>query len=80
MAAGVELEGVYVAPGSDADVAGWGAPVQVLAPGVLERVATTVAPQPALAVAPCRPAELSQPLELARRVELLQPLEQRRYA
>jgi RNA methyltransferase, TrmH family len=50
---------VYVAPGFQGDAAVWGAPVQVLAPGVLERVATTVTPQPALAVASCPLAELA---------------------
>ena len=55
MDAGVELECLFVAPGA-ADpvvaraVAG-GIPVLALAPGVLERVAGTVTPQPVLAVA-----------------------------
>jgi TrmH family RNA methyltransferase len=53
--AGVELECLFVAPGTAAPVvdraAGAGVPVFYLAPGVLERVATTVTPQPVLAIA-----------------------------
>ena len=56
VAGGVELEAVYVGAGSidqvsavlDAPV---GVPVLELAPGVLERVASTVTPQPVLAIA-----------------------------
>jgi RNA methyltransferase, TrmH family len=53
--AGVELECVFVAAGAGPPVAdratAQGVPVFDLAPGVLERVAGTVAPQPVLAVA-----------------------------
>ena len=53
--AGVRVEGVYVAPGPAPDVVvravACGIPVFDLAPGVLERVAGTVTPQPVLAVA-----------------------------
>jgi TrmH family RNA methyltransferase len=53
--AGVELECLFVAPGATAPVvdraAGAGVEVFELAPGVLERVATTVTPQPVLAIA-----------------------------
>ena len=57
LAAGAAVEGVYVAPGGPppAEVAAaWERGVRVydLAPGVLERVAGTVTPQPVLAVAP----------------------------
>lgn len=57
--AGAEVESVYLAPGAEADAAvhraveaaaGRGARVFLLAPGVLERVADTVTPQPVLAV------------------------------
>lgn len=54
--AGVRVEAVYAAPGAPADVleraAGAGARVLDLAPGVLERVAGTVTPQPVIAVVP----------------------------
>ncbi|HVM03160.1 MAG TPA: RNA methyltransferase [Acidimicrobiales bacterium] len=54
--AGVHVEAVYAAPGAPADVleraAGAGARVLDLAPGVLERVAGTVTPQPVIAVVP----------------------------
>lgn len=59
VAAGVELEAVYAAPSAAQAVAAFGVPVQVLAEGVLERVATTVAPQPMLAVARCPDVTLS---------------------
>ncbi|MGI8985031.1 MAG: TrmH family RNA methyltransferase [Acidimicrobiales bacterium] len=53
--AGVEIECLFVAPGSSEPVVAraeaQGVPVFELAPGVLERVAGTVAPQPVLAVA-----------------------------
>ena len=56
VAAGVPLEAVYVAPGGEGAVVEQarvgGAAVLGLAPGVLERVADTVTPQPVLAVAP----------------------------
>jgi TrmH family RNA methyltransferase len=51
-AAGVEIEAVYLAAGSDVALdALAGVPVRHLAPGVLERVASTTTPQPVLAVA-----------------------------
>jgi TrmH family RNA methyltransferase len=53
--AGAELECLFVAPGTTSPVvdraAAHGVPVFDLAPGVLERVAGTVTPQPVLAVA-----------------------------
>ncbi len=53
--AGVELECLFAAPGTDLPVVARavaaGVPVFDLAPGVLERVAGTVTPQPVLAVA-----------------------------
>ncbi|HYX43811.1 MAG TPA: RNA methyltransferase [Acidimicrobiales bacterium] len=56
VAAQVPLEAVYVAPGGDGAVVerarAAGAPVRKLAPGVIERVADAVSPQPVLAVAP----------------------------
>ena len=58
VAAGVPLEAVYVAPGGEGAVVesarAAGATVHGLAPGVMERVADTVTPQPVLAVAPLR--------------------------
>ncbi|HEY6471260.1 MAG TPA: RNA methyltransferase [Acidimicrobiales bacterium] len=62
--AGVPVESVYVAPAGDADPAtldvcrratAAGARVFSLGPGVLERVADTVTPQPVLAVLPMLP-------------------------
>ncbi|HZQ84463.1 MAG TPA: RNA methyltransferase [Acidimicrobiales bacterium] len=52
--AGVSVESVYLAPGANvADtLLGRAARVFDLAPGVMERVADTVSPQPVLAVAP----------------------------
>jgi RNA methyltransferase, TrmH family len=50
VAAGVEIEAVFVAPGADPGST-VDAPVHELAPGVLERVASTDHPQPVLAVA-----------------------------
>jgi TrmH family RNA methyltransferase len=54
--AGVPLEALYVAPGTAHPVvdeaAAAGVRVHELAPGVLERVAGTVTPQPVMAVAP----------------------------
>jgi TrmH family RNA methyltransferase len=47
--AGVAIEAVYVGPGVSLDAGG--APVYELAPGVAERVASTVSPRPVLAVA-----------------------------
>jgi RNA methyltransferase, TrmH family len=57
LAAGAPLEAVYVAAGAAPSTVvtravGAGVPVHALAPGVLERVAGTVTPQPVLAVAP----------------------------
>lgn len=49
--AGVAVESVFVAAGTDAEgVAAEGTRVYELAPGVLERVADTVTPQPVMAV------------------------------
>ena len=47
--AGAPIEAVFVGPGA-LPVDGGGAPVYELAPGVVERVASTVSPQPVLAV------------------------------
>jgi TrmH family RNA methyltransferase len=57
LAAGAPLEAVFVAPGGEGDpvvarAEAAGVRVSRLAPGVLERVAGTVTPQPLLAVAP----------------------------
>jgi TrmH family RNA methyltransferase len=56
LAAGVRIEAVYAAPGAPGELvdraAGVGARIHELAPGVLERVAGTVTPQPLLAVVP----------------------------
>lgn len=56
MAAGVRPEAVFTAPGAPAEVVEQaresGARVHVLAPGVMERVASTVTPQPVMAVVP----------------------------
>jgi RNA methyltransferase, TrmH family len=62
--AGVELECLFVGPGATAPVVaravGEGVPVFDLAPGVLERVAGTVTPQPVLAVARAVDVDLSE--------------------
>ena len=62
LAAGVRIEAVYAAPGAPSDLlqraAAAGARVLDLAPGVLERVAGTVTPQPVLAVVPYLDVEL----------------------
>jgi RNA methyltransferase, TrmH family len=47
-AAGWTIEAAFVAPGATVEISG--APVHQLAPGVLERVATTEHPQPVMAV------------------------------
>ena len=56
LAAGVGVEAVFAAPGAPPELlersAAAGARVHQLAPGVLERVAGTVTPQPVLAVVP----------------------------
>lgn len=56
LAANARIEAVYTAPAAPADLvaraSGVGARVHELAPGVLERVAGTVTPQPILAVVP----------------------------
>lgn len=56
LAAGVEVESVFVTPDAPDDVLDLAASadtrVHVLAPGVMERVADTVTPQPILAVVP----------------------------
>jgi RNA methyltransferase, TrmH family len=56
---GWEFEAQYVAPGGE-PIRGAG-PVRYLADGVIERVATTEAPQPILAVAKVRSCELPAP-------------------
>jgi TrmH family RNA methyltransferase len=62
LAAEVALEAVYVAPGGDGAVVerarAAGTPVHGLAPGVMERVADAMTPQPVLAVAPLPRADL----------------------
>jgi TrmH family RNA methyltransferase len=54
VAAGAPVESVYVAAGAGAEVVDGalaaGAPVHTLAPGVMERVADTITPQPVMAV------------------------------
>jgi TrmH family RNA methyltransferase len=55
LAGGWHVEAQFVAPGAD-PVPGAGAPVYELAPGVLERVATTENPQPVIAIVRQRPA------------------------
>jgi TrmH family RNA methyltransferase len=65
VAAEVPLEAVYVAPGGEGAVVlerarAAGTPVYSLAPGVLERVADAVSPQPILAVAALREPELGE--------------------
>ena len=52
LAAGAPIEAIYLADGAVFDAAVGDVPVRVLQPGVLERVADTVTPQPVLAV--CR--------------------------
>ena len=61
IAAGWEIEAQFVAPGAD-DVP-CDAPVYELAPNVIERVASTEAPQPVLAVVRQRPALLPSPVD-----------------
>lgn len=63
-AAGWEIEAQFVAPGSD-PVALADVPVHHLAPGVLERVASTESPQPVLAVVRQRHASLADVAERA---------------
>jgi TrmH family RNA methyltransferase len=70
--AGVEVESVFVAAGAPADATteraiAAGARIFQLAPGVLERVADTVTPQPVLAVVPL----VDRPLESLRDAGLL---------
>ncbi|MGH9150615.1 MAG: TrmH family RNA methyltransferase, partial [Acidimicrobiales bacterium] len=64
LAAGMPVESVFVAPGGDGPAVeaayASGARVHRLAPGVLERVAGTVTPQPVLAVVPAIDVPLSQ--------------------
>lgn len=56
LAAGVAVEAVFAAPGAPAGVldraSAAGAQVHALAPGVIERVAATVTPQPVIAIVP----------------------------
>jgi TrmH family RNA methyltransferase len=54
-AAGWRVEGCYVAPGTTVDL---DVPVHVLAPNVMERVASTESPQPLLAILGLQQAEL----------------------
>lgn len=64
LAAGARVEAVYAAPGAPADLlaraVASGARVHDLAPGVLERVAGTVTPQPVIAVVPAVDVPLEQ--------------------
>lgn len=53
LAAGLAIEAVYAAPGAPGDLLDAAVPVVHLAEGVAERVASTVSPQPVLAVAAC---------------------------
>ncbi|MFN8036054.1 MAG: RNA methyltransferase [Acidimicrobiia bacterium] len=64
---GVAIEGVYVGPGADRAFAALcdrirvaGIPVYELKEGVLERVGSTVTPQPVLAVAPATKARVDE--------------------
>ena len=61
VAAGWEIEAQFVAPGAD-DVP-CDAPVFELAPNVIERVASTEAPQPVLAIVRQRPSLLPSPVD-----------------
>lgn len=69
--AGVRVEAVYAAPGAPADLlaraAAAGARVLDLAPGVIERVAGTVTPQPVIAVV----AYVDVPLDELRQAGLM---------
>ena len=62
LVAGVRVEAVFAAPGAPAELldraAAAGARVHELAPGVLERVAGTVTPQPVIATVPYLDVEL----------------------
>jgi TrmH family RNA methyltransferase len=64
LAAGARVEAVYAAPGAPSDLldraAAAGARIHDLAPGVLERVAGTVTPQPVIAVVPAIDVPLDQ--------------------
>ncbi len=63
LTSGVDVESVFVAPGTDdtavAEAAARGIRVYEFEPGVLERVAGTVTPQPVMAVAPLLDRPLS---------------------
>lgn len=60
-AAGASIESVYLAPGAEVDPAlTAGVRIHDLAPGVIERVAGTVSPQPVLAVVGMRWGRLGQ--------------------
>ena len=70
--AGIDVESVYVVAGAPADrtverAVAAGARLSTLAPGVLERVADTVTPQPVLAVVPF----VDRPLDALRDARLL---------
>ena len=71
LAAGVPIEGVFAAPGAPDDVLdaaqARGARVYPLAPGVMERVADTVTPQPVMAIV----AQVGVPLEALAAARLL---------
>lgn len=71
LAAHARVEGVYVTPDAPDDVLALaeasGARVHVLAPGVLERVADTVTPQPVMAIVPY----VDVPLDALREASLL---------
>ena len=62
LAAGVPIEAVFAAPGAPAELldraAAAGARIHDLAPGVLERVAGTVTPQPVIATVPYMDVDL----------------------
>lgn len=51
VAAGLDIEAVFLGPGAPGDLRAAGVPVVEVAAGVIDRVATTVSPQPVLAVA-----------------------------
>jgi TrmH family RNA methyltransferase len=60
LAAGVDIEAVYVGPGAPQDLTEVAVPVMSVAAGVVEKVATTVTPQPVLAVARIRPVAVDE--------------------
>ena len=60
IAAGVELEAIYAEPGAAESLGRTDVPVVEVGPGVVTRVASTVTPQPVLAVARAAPGSLDQ--------------------